>query len=197
MSTQLEADISEILIPPDRLQERVRELARQIERDYADLRPLLVGVLRGSVYFLTDLTRHLHIPHEIDFMAIAAYGTRHATTGAVRLLKDLEDEITDRHVILVEDIVDTGLTAAYLTRLLHARKPASFTICVLLDKRARRIAEDLPLGYIGFEIPDRFVVGYGLDFRQLYRNLPFVGVLREEILAQEPPTPPEPRPPRA
>ncbi len=187
MSPSLEADIAEVLIPTDRLRRRVEELAHQISRDYAGLRPILVGVLRGSVYFLADLSRYLDIPHEIDFMAIAAYGTRHATTGAVRLLKDLEDEVTDRHVLLVEDIIDTGLTAAYLTRLLRARRPASFWICVLLDKRARRIVEDLPIRYTGFEIPDRFVVGYGLDYGQLYRNLPFIGVLREDAL---PPTPP-------
>ncbi len=181
MTDPLLPDIADVLIPPDRIQERIGELARAIDRDYAALRPVLVGVLRGSVYFLVDLSRHLRIPHEIDFMAIAAYGTRHATTGAVRLLKDLEDEVTDRHVLLVEDIIDTGLTASYLVRLLRARRPASLAICTLLDKRIRRIAEDLPIRYVGFEIPDRFVVGYGLDFHQLYRNLPFVGVLREEV----------------
>jgi len=179
----LDEDIQEVLFDEAALQRRVRELAAELERDYAGLRPLLVGMLRGSVYFLSDLSRALRIPHEIDFMAIAAYGTRHAATGAVRLLKDLDEEITDRHVVLVEDIVDTGLTAAYLTRLLRARRPASLVICTLLDKRARRIAPNLPLAYVGFEVPDRFVVGYGLDYRQLYRNLPYIGVLRDELLS--------------
>ncbi|MCS7234556.1 MAG: hypoxanthine phosphoribosyltransferase [Armatimonadota bacterium] len=178
----LHEDIQEVLFDEATLQRRVRELAAELERDYAGLRPLLVGMLRGSVYFLADLSRALCIPHEIDFMAIAAYGSRHAATGAVRLLKDLDEEITDRHVVLVEDIVDTGLTAAYLTRLLRARRPASLVICTLLDKRVRRIAPNLPLAYVGFEVPDRFVVGYGLDYRQLYRNLPYIGVLRDEVL---------------
>ncbi len=178
----LEEDIQEVLVDEASLQKRVRELAAELERDYRGLRPLLVGMLRGSVYFLADLSRALRIPHEIDFMAIAAYGSRHAATGAVRLLKDLDEEITDRHVVLVEDIVDTGLTASYLVRLLRARRPASLVLCTLLDKRVRRIAPHLPLAYVGFEVPDRFVVGYGLDYRQLYRNLPFIGVLREDVL---------------
>ena len=183
----LDADIQEVLFDEATLQLRVRELASELERDYAGLQPLLVGMLRGSVYFLADLSRALRIPHEIDFMAIASYGSRHAATGAVRLLKDLDEEITDRHVVLVEDIVDTGLTAAYLTRLLRARRPRSLVICTLLDKRVRRIAPNLPLAYVGFEVPDRFVVGYGLDYRQLYRNLPYIGVLRDEVLRAETP----------
>lgn len=183
----LDEDIQEVLWEEATLRRRVRELASELERDYAGLEPLLVGMLRGSVYFLADLSRDLRIPHGIDFMAIAAYGSRHAATGAVRLLKDLDEEITDRHVILVEDIVDTGLTAAYLTRLLRARRPASLVICTLLDKRVRRIASNLPLAYVGFEAPDRFVVGYGLDYRQRYRNLPYIGVLRPEVLHEEGP----------
>jgi hypoxanthine phosphoribosyltransferase len=172
-------DVAEVLVPGDRLAHRVRELAAEIDRDYAGKQPILVGVLRGSVYFLSDLSRAITVPHEIDFMAISAYGTRHAATGVVRLLKDLDEEITDRDVLLVEDVIDTGLTAAYLTRLLRARRPASFAICTLLDKRVRRIADSLPIAYVGFEIPDRFVVGYGLDHRQLYRNLPYIAVLKE------------------
>ncbi len=183
----LDADIQEVLFDEVTLQRRVRELASELERDYSGLHPLLVGMLRGSVYFLADLSRALRIPHEIDFMSIASYGSRHAATGAVRLLKDLDEEITDRHVVLVEDIVDTGLTVAYLTRLLRARRPSSLVICTLLDKRVRRLAPNLPLAYVGFEIPDRFVVGYGLDYRQLYRNLPYIGVLRDEVLRAETP----------
>jgi hypoxanthine phosphoribosyltransferase len=177
--TRPDADAAEVLVPADRLAHRVHELAAELDRHYAGRRPILVGVLRGSVYFLADLSRAMTTPHEIDFIAISAYGTRQAVTGVVRLLKDLEEEITDRDVVLVEDIIDTGLTAAYLTRLLRARRPASFAICTLLDKRARRIADALPIAYVGFEIPDRFVVGYGLDHEQMYRNLPYIAVLKE------------------
>ncbi|GBD30209.1 Hypoxanthine phosphoribosyltransferase [bacterium HR32] len=183
----LHEDIAEVLFDEATIRERVRQLAHEMERDYAGRDPVLVGMLRGSVYFLVDLTRALGIPHEVDFMAVAAYGTRHAATGAVRLLKDLDEEVTDRHVVLVEDVVDTGLTASYLVRLLRARRPASLAICTLLDKRARRIAPNLPLAYVGFEAPDRFVVGYGLDYRQRYRNLPYIGVLREEVFREGPP----------
>jgi hypoxanthine phosphoribosyltransferase len=183
----LHEDIAEVLFDEATIRERVRQLAAELDRDYAGREPVLVGMLRGSVYFLVDLSRALDIPHEVDFMAVAAYGTRHAATGAVRLLKDLDEEVTDRHVVLVEDVVDTGLTASYLVRLLRARRPASLAICTLLDKRARRIAPNLPLAYVGFEVPDRFVVGYGLDYRQRYRNLPYIGVLREEVFREGPP----------
>ncbi len=175
-------DIHEVLLTRDQITTRVGELADQISRDYAGRSLLLVSVLKGAVYFLTDLTRRLAIPVQIDFMAITSYGSARAQSGVVRLIKDLDVEITGRHVLLVEDIIDTGLTAGYLLRLLQARSPASLQICTLLDRPYRRILDTLEIAYRGFEIPDRFVVGYGLDFREQYRHLPFIGVLREEIL---------------
>jgi hypoxanthine phosphoribosyltransferase len=179
-------DIAEILLPGDRISTRVRELGAEISRDYADRQPLLVSVLKGAVYFLADLTRAVEIPVQIDFMAITSYGSARAQSGVVRLIKDLDVEITGRHVLLVEDIIDTGLTAGYLLRLLHARSPASLEICTLLDRPYRRILNTLRIAYRGFEIPDRFVVGYGLDYREQYRHLPFIGVLKEEILRGAP-----------
>ncbi len=176
-------DIREILLTREQITGRVGELAAEISRDYADRSPLLVSVLKGAVYFLTDLTRRLAIPVQIDFMAITTYGSARAQSGVVRLIKDLDVEITGRHVLLVEDIIDTGLTAGYLLRLLQARSPASLQICTLLDRPYRRILDTLEIAYRGFEIPDRFVVGYGLDYREQYRHLPFIGVLRDEILS--------------
>ncbi|MDQ7821080.1 MAG: hypoxanthine phosphoribosyltransferase [Armatimonadota bacterium] len=176
-------DIARVLIPEAQLQERVRQLGAEISRDYAGTTPILVSVLKGALYFMADLTRAITIPIVIDFMAITSYGDQQATSGAVRLIKDLDEQITARHVILVEDIIDTGLTADYLLRTLRARDPASLHICTLLDKAARRIVDTLPIRYRGFEVPDEFVVGYGLDYRQLYRNLPFIGVLKPEVVA--------------
>ncbi len=175
-------DIDEILLTRERISTRVQELGAEISSDYADRQPLLVSVLKGAVYFLADLTRAMATPVQIDFMAITSYGSARAQSGVVRLIKDLDVEITGRHVVLVEDIIDTGLTAGYLLRLLHARSPASLEICTLLDRPYRRILNTLRIAYRGFEIPDRFVVGYGLDYREQYRNLPFIGVLREEVL---------------
>ncbi len=176
-------DLERILFTETQIQERVHALADAIARDYRDKSPLLVSVLRGALYFMADLTRAIPIPVTIDFMAISSYGRDQAPSGVVRLIKDLDEEITGRHVILVEDIIDTGLTAAYLLRTLGARDPASLRICTLLDKAARRIVDNLPIDYCGFEVPDTFVVGYGLDYRERYRNLPCIGVLKAEILA--------------
>ena len=176
-------DIQEVLFTEEQITRRVRELARAISRDYADRTPLLVSVLKGAVYFLTDLSRALAVPVEIDFMAITTYGGTKAQSGVVRLIKDLDVEITGRDVILVEDIIDTGLTAGYLLRLLQARAPASLRICTLLDRPHRRILETLDIAYRGFDVPDRFLVGYGLDYRERYRHLPFIGVLKDEVLA--------------
>jgi hypoxanthine phosphoribosyltransferase len=175
-------EIQEVLLSQTTIAARVRDLAAEISSDYAYRSPLLVSVLKGAVYFLTDLTRALTIPIQIDFMAITSYGGAKAQSGVVRLIKDLDTEITGRHVLLVEDIIDTGLTAGYLLRLLEARSPASLEVCTLLDRPYRRILDTLRIAYRGFEIPDRFVVGYGLDYREQYRQLPFIGVLRDEVL---------------
>ncbi|HEV2439246.1 MAG TPA: hypoxanthine phosphoribosyltransferase [bacterium] len=184
------ADIQETLFTEEQITRRVRDLAGAISRDYAGRAPLLVSVLKGAVYFLTDLTRALAVPVEIDFMAITTYGSAKAQSGVVRLIKDLDVEITGRDVVLVEDIIDTGLTAGYLLRLLQARSPASLRICTLLDRPYRRILETLDITYRGFEVPDRFLVGYGLDYRERYRHLPFIGVLKNEVLAAGPPAGP-------
>jgi hypoxanthine phosphoribosyltransferase len=177
-------DIEEILFTQDQIEARVEEIGRQISRDYAGRTPLLVSVLKGAVYFLTDLSRAIEIPIAMDFMAITSYGSAALQSGVVRLIKDLDIEITGRHVLLVEDIIDTGLTAGYLLRLLQARSPATLQICTLLDRPRRRILEALPIAYRGFEIPDRFVVGYGLDYQERYRQLPFIGVLKEDVLQE-------------
>lgn len=157
---------------------RVDELASEISRDYEGRTPLLVTVLKGGLYFLADLSRALSIPAAIDVLAISSY-RGDSPSGVARLLKDLDEEITGRHVLLVEDIIDTGLTAAYLLRVLQTRNPATLALCTLLDKTARRIVHSLPIRYRGFEIPDLFVVGYGLDYQQRFRTLPYLGVLAE------------------
>lgn len=174
-------DIAEILISAEAIAAKVHELGGLVADTYRGNDLLLVSVLKGAVVFLTDLMRAIPIPLAIDFLAISSYGGRGAA-GAVRILKDLEQDITGRHVLVVEDIVDTGLTLSYLLRTLQAREPASLRVCALLDRSVRRIV-DLPMTFRGFDIPDQFVVGYGLDHRQRYRNLPFIGVLKPEVLA--------------
>jgi hypoxanthine phosphoribosyltransferase len=176
----LEEDIAEILIDEKNLQARIRELGEQISRDYQGKRPILVGVLKGAFMFMADLIRHISIPHEIDFMATSSYGAATESSGIVRILKDLDTPISGRDVLIVEDIIDTGLTLDYLLRILRARNPASIRVCTLLDKRERRRIP-IPLDYVGFEIPNKFVVGYGLDFGEIYRNLPYIAVLKPEI----------------
>ena len=173
--------IGEILVQADELQHRVRELGAQITRDYADRDLLLIGVLKGAVFFMADLMRELSIPCEIDFMAISSYGAGTDSSGVVRILKDLEINISGRDVLVVEDIIDSGLTLSYLRRTLGARKPASLEICALLTKPERREV-DVPVRYVGFEIPNRFVIGYGLDFAERYRNLPYIGVLHPDLV---------------
>jgi hypoxanthine phosphoribosyltransferase len=168
--------IAEVLIDEQRLQTRVRELAAVIARDYADRSPVLVGLLRGSIVLLADLLRHLHIPVTVDLLAISSYSGRDSS-GVVRLLKDLDHPIAGKHVLIIEDIIDTGLTLNYVLRSLQTRGPASLEVCTLLNKPARRLI-DLSLKYSGFDIPDVFVVGYGLDYNQRYRNLPFLAILR-------------------
>src|SRR5882672_6279009 len=168
-----DAHIGEILVQPDELRSRVRELGEQISRDYEGKDLLLVGVLKGAVFFLSDLMRFIDIPVEVDFMAVASYGSATDSSGVVRILKDLDASIEGRDVLIVEDIVDSGLTLQYLMRNLGSRNPASLEVCALLTKPERRKV-DLPTRYVGFEIPNRFVVGYGLDYAERHRNLPFV-----------------------
>jgi hypoxanthine phosphoribosyltransferase len=170
--------IGEILVQPDQLQRRVRELGQQISADYEARNPLLIGVLKGAVFFLADLMREITCPCEVDFMAISSYGSATQSSGVVRILKDLDASIEGRHVLIVEDIVDSGLTLQYLMRNLGARRPASLEVCALLTKPDRRKV-DLPTRYLGFEIPDKFAIGYGLDFDEHYRNLPYVAALEE------------------
>jgi hypoxanthine phosphoribosyltransferase len=168
--------IGEILVQGDDLQHRVRQLAGEISRDYEGRDLLLVGVLKGAVFFLSDLMRHLTVPVEVDFMAVSSYGSSTDSSGVVRILKDLDQPIEGREVLIVEDIVDSGLTLSYLLRTLKAREPASLEVCALLTKPERRKV-DLPIRYVGFEIPNRFVIGYGLDHAERFRNLPYVAVL--------------------
>jgi hypoxanthine phosphoribosyltransferase len=170
--------IGEILVPADRLAERVKELAAEITRDYAGRDLLLVGVLKGAVFFLSDLMRHLEIPVEVDFMAVASYGSATKSSGVVRILKDLDAVIEGRDVLIVEDIVDSGLTLQYLLRNLAGRDPRSLEVCALLVKPERQKVE-LPTRYVGFEIPNRFAIGYGLDYAERYRNLPYVAALAQ------------------
>jgi hypoxanthine phosphoribosyltransferase len=171
-----ENEISRELIPGDRLRERVSELGAEISEAYEGKDLAIVAMLRGSFIFAADLLRAITIPVSIDFMAISSYAG-HSGSGVVRITKDLDDSITGRNVVLVEDIIDTGLTISYLLRALGQRGPASVEVCALLDKTARRII-DLPVAYRGFEIPDVFVVGYGMDYQQRYRNLPYIAVLK-------------------
>ena len=170
--------IGEILVQPDDLKQRVRSLGQEVSAEYADRDLLLVGVLKGAVFFLADLMRQIEIPCEVDFMAVSSYGSATDSSGVVRILKDLDTAIEGRHVLIVEDIVDSGLTLQYLFRNLGARNPASLEVCALLTKPDRRKVE-LPIKFVGFEIPDRFAIGYGLDFAERYRNLPYVAALTD------------------
>jgi hypoxanthine phosphoribosyltransferase len=170
--------IGEILVQPDDLRRKVAELGRRISEDYADRDLLLVGVLKGAVFFLSDLMREISVPCELDFMAVASYGSATDSSGVVRILKDLDASIEGRNVLIVEDIVDSGLTLHYLLRNLAARGPASVEVCALLTKPERRKI-DLDARYVGFEIPDRFAIGSGLDHGERYRNLPYVAALQQ------------------
>jgi hypoxanthine phosphoribosyltransferase len=172
----VEPGVGEVLVTAEDLQRRVRELGAEISSDYGDRSLLLVGVLKGAVFFLSDLMRFIDIPVEVDFMAVASYGSATDSSGVVRILKDLDIAIEGRDVLIVEDIVDSGLTLQYLMRNLGSRNPRTLEVCALLTKPERRKV-DLPTRYVGFEIPDRFVVGYGLDYAERYRNLPFVAAL--------------------
>ncbi len=174
-----EPGVGEILVQRDELAHRVRELADEVSRDYAGRELLLVCVLKGAVFFLSDLMRHLDVSCELDFMAVSSYGSSTDSSGVVRILKDLDAPIGGRDVLIVEDIVDSGLTLSYLFRMLSAREPATLEVCALLTKPERREV-DLPIRYVGFEIPNRFAIGYGLDHAERYRNLPYVAVLDQD-----------------
>ena len=177
-------DIQTILIETEAIQEQVQTLGRQISADYGALEDpvVLIGILKGSLFFLADLSRAISRPVEIELISISSYGSSIQSSGVVRILKDLDISIANRHVLIVEDIIDTGLTLNYLLRSLQARNPQSLKVCTLLDKPARR-SVDIPIAYVGFTVPDEFVVGYGLDFNQRHRNLPFIGVLKPESYA--------------
>jgi hypoxanthine phosphoribosyltransferase len=178
---ELAANIREVLISEETIQRRVAEMGAQITRDYEGQNLLLVGVLKGVLFFMADLLRAIRMPVEVDFIAISSYSSESRNQGFVRLVKDLETPLTGRHILFVEDVIDTGLTLNYLLRTLKTRQPASLEVCVLFNKVQQRLIE-IPLKYKGFDIPDRFVVGYGLDYREKYRNLPFVGLLSPEAL---------------
>lgn len=170
--------IDRVLFTPEEIADRVARLGAEIAADYEGRDLALITVLKGGIFFLADLCRHIDLPHTIDFMAVSSYGP--GAAGSVRITKDLDDSIEGREVLIVEDIIDTGLTLNYLIRVLRARKPASLAVCTLLDKDVRRII-DLPIEYTGFAIPDRFVVGYGLDLDGVWRNLPYVATLHDEV----------------
>jgi hypoxanthine phosphoribosyltransferase len=181
--TELERAVGEVLIDEDALSSRVAELGAEVSVDYEGRDLLLIGVLKGAVFFMADLMRHIAVPCEVDFMAISSYGDSTDSSGIVRILKDLDINIEGRDVLVVEDIIDSGLTLSYLMRNLESREPASLEVCALMTKPDRREI-DVPVRYIGFEIPNRFVVGYGLDFGERYRNLPYVAVLSEELIPE-------------
>ncbi len=181
--TELERAVGEILIDEETLSTRVAELGAEVSADYQGRDLLLIGVLKGAVFFMADLMRHITVPCEVDFMAISSYGDSTDSSGIVRILKDLDINIEGRDVLVVEDIIDSGLTLSYLMRNLESREPASLEVCALMTKPDRREI-DVPVRYIGFEIPNRFVVGYGLDFGERYRNLPYVAVLSEDLIPE-------------
>src|SRR5438874_8416472 len=180
----LHDDITEILVTEEEIRSKVAELGEQITRDYQGKNLLLLGTLKGAVPFIADLARAIHLPLEIDYMAISSYGNSSHSSGVVRILKDLEGPIEQKHVLIVEDIVDSGLTLHYQMEILRQRRPLSLQVCALLDKGRERI-KVVKLDYIGFQIPDRFVVGYGLDYAQRYRNLPYVGILKPSIYQED------------
>jgi hypoxanthine phosphoribosyltransferase len=181
MQTELESAVGEVLVDTEALRARIAELGAEISADYEGRDLLLIGVLKGAVFFMADLMRKLTIPCEVDFMAISSYGASTDSSGVVRILKDLDINIEGRHVLVVEDIIDSGLTLSYLMRNLESRGPATLEVCALLTKPDRREI-DVPVRYVGFEIPNRFVIGYGLDFGERYRNLPYVAVLSDDAL---------------
>lgn len=178
--TDLTAGISRILFTAEEIQARVAAIGAEISRDYEGCHPLLVGVLKGVFPFMADLLRHITVAVDVDFMAIASYSPTARDQGFVQLQKDLEEPINGRHVLFIEDMVDSGLTLSYLLRNLKSREPATLKVCAMFNKPERRLI-NIPIRYKGFDVPDKFIVGYGLDYRELYRNLPFVGLLKPEV----------------
>ncbi|MFT9850320.1 hypoxanthine phosphoribosyltransferase [Aneurinibacillus sp. REN35] len=176
----MEKDIQEVLVTEEEIAEKVRELGRTLSGEYADKNPLVICVLRGGAPFMTDLVRRMDIPLEMDFMAVSSYGASTQSSGVVRIMKDLDTSVENRHIIIVEDIIDSGLTLSYLIDVIERRNAASVKVVTLLDKPARRTV-DLKPDYCGFQIPDAFVVGYGLDYAEKYRNLPYIGILKPEV----------------
>lgn len=176
----MEQDIQRVLFTQERLKSRVAEIAREIERDYEGREIMLISVLRGSFIFMADLFREIQLPCTLDFMSVSSYGTGTSSSGQVQITKDLSEDITGRHILVVEDILDSGNTLNYLLRILENRHPASIRLCALLDKPERRV-KPVELHYRGFTVPDDFVVGYGLDYAEKYRNLPYIGVLKPEV----------------
>ncbi len=177
-----DGDIESVLLSEEQIRAKVAELAGDIDRDYAGLEPLLVGVLKGAVMVMADLARAVSVPLTMDFMAVSSYGSSTSSSGVVRILKDLDKDISGRHVLVVEDIIDSGLTLSWLLRNLRSRGPASVEVCALMRK-PEAIQVEVPVRYVGFDIPNQFVVGYGLDYAERYRDLPFVGLLRPEVYA--------------
>jgi hypoxanthine phosphoribosyltransferase len=182
MTFEVHPDIEEVLITAEQIQDKIKDLAKLVTEDYRDKDLLLVGVLKGAFVFMADLAREIKLPIEFDFMAVSSYGSSTKSSGVVRILKDLDYEITGRHVLLVEDIIDSGLTISYLLRYLEARRPASLEICSLFWKKGEQ-AVPMDVKYPGFEIPPVFIVGYGLDYSEKYRNLPYIGILRPAAYA--------------
>jgi hypoxanthine phosphoribosyltransferase len=184
MAAEVHPNVQEVLITGEQIQEKIAQLAKQVTEDYRGRDLLLVGVLKGAFVFMADLAREIKLPIEFDFMAVSSYGSATKSSGVVRILKDLDYEITGRHVLLVEDIIDSGLTISYLLRYLEARGPASIEICSLFWKKGQQ-AVTLEVKYPGFEIPPVFIVGYGLDYAEKYRNLPYIGVLKPSAYGAE------------
>ena len=184
MAHILDNDVERVLFSEEELKNRVAEIAAQIDKDYAGKEPLLISVLRGSFVFMADLVRQIHVPCTVDFMAVSSYGAGTSSSGQVKIIKDLSEQIEGKDLIVVEDILDSGNTLSYLLQLLQARKPASVRLCTLLDKPSRRVKE-VEVAYSGFSIPDYFVVGYGLDYAEKYRNLPYIGVLKPSVYGGE------------
>ena len=176
----MRSEIESILVSEEQLQKRIAELGQEISRDYKGQKLLMVGVLKGSVVFMADLMRQIDLDVSIDFMAVSSYGSGTKTSGQVQILKDLNRSIEGKNILVIEDILDSGVTLSYLTSLLWSRKPASIRLCTLLDKPERR-AKPIEADYKGFTIPDAFVVGYGLDYDERYRNLPYIGILKPEV----------------